>query len=282
MTGSLQGQTVVVTGAGRSIGRIIAVRCAEAGGRLVLVGRAEPDLARTAALVGRAGGEALVFTADVTDAARMAALADHVNGELGGADLLVNAEGRLGAVGPSWDAEPEEWWGDLGVNLRGVFVACRSFLPGMIQRGRGRVVNVVGGGTRRNFPFTSASATGEVAVMRFTENLAAELDVLGAPPRVFSLSPRFLRADVTERLERAGKGRHWANRMAERLAQAQDVSPDLVASMVIEIGAGRLDALHGRYLQGGRDPGRLDELRRDAETATLAERRLLGAELRPL
>lgn len=264
MSSRLQGQTAVVTGAGRGIGRAIALRCATEGAHTVLVSRTEAELLQTARLIEEAGGRAAVAPADVADATSVQDLVAMVERDLEGCDLLVNGAGRLAAIGPAWQADPENWWRDVAVNVRGVWLPCRGFLPGMSVRGRGRIVNLVGGGTAAPFPFVSAYATSKAAVMRFTENLALELDLQSAAPRVFALNPGFVRTAMTEQFADSEAGRRWMGFMAERFEASEDVSPDLAARMVATIGAGSLDALHGRYLQAEGDIDRLESLARQA------------------
>ena len=264
MTKTLAGQTAVVTGAGRGIGRRIAESCAAAGARTVLVARTEADLVQTAASIKDAGGEAAAMPADVTDAARVREVIAVVERELGGCDLLVNATGRLASIGPAWEADAESWWRDVEVNVRGVWLTCQEALPGMVARGRGRIVNMVGGGTASPFPFVSAYATAKAAVMRLTENLAWELDHEGAAPRVFALSPGFVRTAMTQQFADSEAGRRWMGFMAARFERGEDVSPDLAASVVVALGAGDLDALHGRHLRADRDHDRLAALAAEA------------------
>lgn len=264
MSSKLKGQTAVVTGAGRGIGNAIAVHCAEEGARTVLVSRTEAELLQTARLIETAGGESAVMPADVTDAASMQGLVALVDEDFGGCDLLVNGAGRLAAIGPAWLADSEDWWRDVEVNVRGVWLACRGFLPGMIERGRGRIVNMVGGGTAAPFPFVSAYATSKAAVMRFTENLALELDHQRAAPRVFALSPGFVRTAMTEQFIDTEAGRRWMDFMAKRFEAGEDVPPDLAATMVTTIGTGSLDAFHGRYLKSDGDVDRLETLAQEA------------------
>lgn len=264
MTKQLAGQTAIVTGAGRGIGRRIAEACAVAGARTVLVARTEAELVQTAENIKAQDGEAAVVPADMTDAARVREVVQVVDRELGGCDLLVNAAGRLASIGPAWEADAESWWRDVEVNVRGVWLPCQEVLPGMVARGRGRIVNMVGGGTASPFPFVSAYATAKAAVMRFTENLAWELDHEGAAPRVFALSPGFVRTAMTQQFADSEAGRRWMGFMAARFERGEDVSPDLAATVVVAVGAGKLDALHGRHLRADRDHDRLDALATEA------------------
>ncbi len=267
--GLLEGKSVIVTGAGRGIGRSIAVRCAEEGARVAIAARTLAQLQETAQAIDKVGGPALIVPTDVTDRDAVHMLAGRAQSELGPVDLLVNNAGRLGAVGPAWTLDPDNWWTDVTVNVLGVFHCCRAVLPTMIEQGRGRIVNLVGGGTKHPFPFASAYGCSKAAVMRFTETLADELTETDAPVRVFALSPGFVRTAMTEQFAESASGQQWMQRLVERLEEGADVSPENAADMVVQIAAGKLDDLHGRYLSGPDDIGNLEELM--AQSGAIAE-----------
>lgn len=256
----LEQQNVIVTGASRGIGRVIAQHCASEGARVALAARSKRDLEEIARVIRTAGGHAVALPTDVTDHASVRRLITRVAEQLGPPDLLVNNAGRLGAIGPTWDTDPADWWSDVTVNLRGVYQLCRAVLPGMRERGAGRIINMVGGGTGGPFPFASAYACSKAAVMRFTETLATELTHTESPVRVFALSPGFVRTAMTEQFTQTKPGRAWMGRLSERLNAGEDNSPELAAEMVVTLGTGALDKLHGRYLHSARDAERLAEL----------------------
>jgi NAD(P)-dependent dehydrogenase (short-subunit alcohol dehydrogenase family) len=275
MVGKLERSKAVVAGAGRGIGRAIAVGLAREGSFVALVARTESELRETQEIIRRDSGEAVVMPADVSRPEEVMKLADRAQDEMGAIDLLVNDAGRLGSLGPAWEADPENWWSDVTVNLFGVFLACRAFLPDMIERDRGRIVNMVGGGTASPFPFASAYASSKAAAMRFTENLAVELDEMGASIRVFALSPGFVKTEMTEQFRETEKGRKWMDYMAERLEEGQDVPPEPAADIIVDIATGVLDRLHGRYLHSPEDATELNTLRDEAEEIVAKDARTL-------
>jgi NAD(P)-dependent dehydrogenase (short-subunit alcohol dehydrogenase family) len=265
----LDGQVVLITGASRGIGRAMAERCARLGGRVALAARNEEELDRAAEAIRRTGGEAATAPCDVTRPHLVDHMLERVREELGPVDLLVNNAGSLSAIGPTWKCEPETWWSDVEVNLRGAFLCAWSVLPNMIRCGRGRIINIVGGGVTGPFPFASAYACSKAALTRLTETLARELDDNCVPVRVFALSPGFVRTPMTRQFIETAPGRAWMTRLAEKLERGGDVSPDMAAEMVVRIGAGELDRFHGRYLHSAEDLEKLDELKDHA--AEIAE-----------
>ncbi len=272
---SLENQTAIVTGASRGIGRVIAQRCAAEGARVALAARSEADLMETARSIEDNGGDALVVPTDVADYESVRGLETTTQRQLGPVDLLVNVAGRLAAIGPSWEADPADWWSDVTVNLLGVFHACHVVIPGMRQRGSGRVINMVGGGTRGPFPFASGYACSKAAVMRFTENLAEELSQTKSAVKVFALSPGFVRTRMTEQFAQSEAGKKWMGHLAERLETGEDNPPENAAKMVVAIASGTLDALHGRYLHSASDVEQLESLRERAQEITEEDARTL-------
>src|SRR5579862_7954057 len=171
--GALNERTAIVTGAGRGIGRAIAERLAAEGAKVALAARSSEEIDSVAGAIRRAGGTAVAVPTDVTDRSAVEALIRTAEAELGPLDLLVNNAGSFYALGPVWEAEPEKWWTDVTINLYGVFLGCRTVLPGMISRDRGRIINLIGGGTGNPFPSGSGYGSSKAAVMRLTECLHA-------------------------------------------------------------------------------------------------------------
>src|SRR5579872_638983 len=194
----LNGQTVLITGAGRGIGRAMAQACARAGARVALAARSADQLATVAQEIRSDGGSALGVPTDISDARSVAETVRRVEAEWGPLDLLVNNAAAFQAIGPVWEVEAESWWADVTTNLYGTFLCCHAVLPGMLARDCGRIINVVGGGTGLPFPYGSGYASSKAAVMRLTETLAEELRRAGARVAVFALEPGLVRTAITE------------------------------------------------------------------------------------
>ena len=249
----LNGQVAIVTGAGRGIGRSIAVRFAEEGAKVALVARTVAQLEEVATEIKARGGAALVIPADVTDHASVKAMARQVEAELGPIDLLVNNAGSFYCIGPSWEVDADMWWRDVTINVLGVFLCCREIVPGMVARRRGRVINLIGGGVDMPLPYGSGYGTSKAAVMRFTETLAAELKVHNVS--VFALRPGLVRTTLTEFQMESAEGQRWFSFIGQRFEQGQDVPPTLAADLAVQLASGRFDALTGRYLRVEDDQG---------------------------
>ena len=237
----------VVTGAGRGIGRVIAARLAADGLRVALVARSADELAETAKQIADAGpgGAAVGYPADVTDAGSVAAALAAVARELGDVDLLVNGAGIDGPHQPFQDVDVDAWWRVVEVNLRGTALVTHQVLPGMIARGRGRIINLASDAAGRPSPRNSAYACSKAAVLRLTDSLAAEL--AGTGVSVFAVSPGLVRTAMTERIWRMMETSDWAPGVTP-IAPFMWSEPTRVAELVSFLASGKADALAGRYL----------------------------------
>jgi len=242
----LQDQVVIVTGAGRGIGRAIALGCAAEGAKGALTARSTDQLQAVAEEITAARGTALVIPRDVTDRAAVTQMVETVEAQLGPVDVLVNNAGRYQAMGPVWETDPEDWWQDVTVNILGVYLGCYAVLPGMLERNAGYIINLIGGGMTTPFPYASGYGTSKAAVMRFTETLAREAADTGI--KVFALDPGLVHTAMTENIKSSAVGQRWMAHIGQRLDEGRSGSPTLAAELTIEIVQGHFDALVGRAL----------------------------------
>lgn len=275
MPNELTNQVAIVTGASRGIGRAIALHLAAKGMRLALTARSEEALNELVAEIKTAGGSAIALPMDITDPEAVQQLIHDTEDQLGPIDLLVNNAGLFSAIGPLWETDPENWWKDVTVNLRGVQLSCAAVLPGMMKRKAGRIINFGGAGVTGPFPFGSAYAVSKAAVTRLTENLALELEQVGSPVKVIAMSPGFVRTAMTEQFEQSDAGKKWMDYMAQRFREGLDVPPERAAELVEAIALGTFDALAGRYFHASGDAGKFEEIAADAEGIEMRGERLL-------
>lgn len=178
----LSGRTALVTGAGNGLGRAITRQLVGAGVRVVAAGRNSGSLEDTAAQAGR---DVRVATVDVSDERTVHQLATELADE--DISILVNNAGVPGPVAPLVDVSLEDWNAVFAVNVSGMFLMCRAFLPAMIGRGAGDVINVASVSGKRPLARRTPYCASKMAVLGLTTTLAAEVGPLGIT--VNSLSP---------------------------------------------------------------------------------------------
>ena len=256
---ALRGQVALVSGAGRGIGRAVAVGLAESGAAVGLLGRSRPALDAALRECADLGAKAVALPVDVTHPARAKAAVESVERDLGPVDLLVtNAGLRDAAATLPWETDPDDWWRVVETNLRGTFLLDRLVLPAMVGRGSGRVLHVGSGMGQRANPDWSAYAVSKAAVSRLTDSLARALDGTGVT--VLEVSPGLVRTDMTETM--------WGPPEEQAWNPAQQV-----VDLAVRFAAGELDALHGRFVHAVRDD--VDRLLRQADDLRAADARTL-------
>ena len=127
----LKNKVVIVTGAGSGVGRALALEFGGVGARVVCVARRAERIQETAATIAADGGVALVVQADVTNIVQVEQMVSQTLDAFCQIDVLFNNAGSFGAIGAVWEVDPELWWHDVTVNLRGIMLCCRSVLPHM-------------------------------------------------------------------------------------------------------------------------------------------------------
>jgi hypothetical protein len=174
LSGPLAGQVALVTGAGRGIGRAIALALARDGAAVALAARTRAELAVVAAEIRDIGGRALAVPTDVTHDAAVDALVEQTVADLGALHILVTAAGTA-AFGPVSAAKPADWDSMLDVNLRAVMVCCRAALVPMIRQHRGSIVNVASIAAVRPIAGAAAYSASKAGVVAWSRVLAEEV-----------------------------------------------------------------------------------------------------------
>jgi NAD(P)-dependent dehydrogenase (short-subunit alcohol dehydrogenase family) len=264
MTNQLQGQVAIVTGAGRGIGRAIALMFAREGARVAVTARTQCQIDETAAMITAAGGSAIAVAGDIADPESVASMAGDVSRRLGPADVLVNNAAHSSSAARLWEADPDEWWRGVEVNLRGPFLAIRAVLPSMLERGSGRIINISSRSAGIPAPGRSEYASSKAALVRLTDTLAAEVADYGVG--VFAVHPGRVPTEASRRFEGSPAGQRWFAGSGAVL-QALEAPPERCAELCVLLASGRADALSGRFLSIFDDLGDLvrhaDDIRRD-------------------
>jgi NAD(P)-dependent dehydrogenase (short-subunit alcohol dehydrogenase family) len=228
----IAGKTALVTGAGRGIGRALAIAFASEGANVVCAARTEADVAETVALITREGGRAIAVTADVTqpaDVSRLVATADEV---FGGVDVLFNNAARIPVIAGLWEVDVEQWWDEIAVNLRGPMLCCRAVLPGMMKRNRGVIINMSGG---QQIPGRSSYCCSKAALVKMTELLAKELDRAASAVIAFAMTPGLVKTRRTLVEAESTAGQQWNPGTRDAFAEGKDRPPEDCARATIQL-----------------------------------------------
>ncbi len=259
---TMAGRVAVVTGAGRGIGAATARALADVGLSVVLAARTRDQIERQASELLANGCQAKAVVCDVTSEASVEALSREAS-ELGPVAVLVNNAGAAGSS-PVARTTLEEWNRLIAVNATGAFLCTRAFLPGMLERKWGRVVNVASTAALRGGKYLAAYAAAKHALLGLTRSTAAEVAATGVT--VNAVCPGFVDTDMTtETVDRiaAKTGRTRQDALAAALAsegQPRLISPEEVAAAVVSLSVaavthppnGEALVLDGRDLMSGR------------------------------
>ena len=243
-------QVVLITGGGRGLGRAFAVALAQAGAQVAVTARSEAELAETVELIRQAGGRALALPADVTDRHAVAGVVAAAESRLGPIDVLINSAGSFRALGNAAQVDPDEWWREVEINLRGPFVCAHAVLPGMMARRHGRIINIASAAGLQAIESVSAYGVSKTALIRFTETLAAETQPYGIA--VLAAHPGTVRTPMSEYAatspqiqERAPLVQQWFQQL---FAEGGDTPMEQAVAFMLAVASGRVDALSGCYL----------------------------------
>jgi 3-oxoacyl-[acyl-carrier protein] reductase len=219
-------EVALVTGGGRGIGANIARELASAGWRVAVSARTRSQVEEVAREI-----DGLAVECDVAQRDQVDAMVERVESELGPISLLVNNAGIADE-----GATPDEWWHVFEVNVRGPQLVTNAVLPGMLERGHGRIVNMGSGAAYLpGGGLGTAYGASKAALGRYSELLANQLRDRGV--YVFLMSPGLVRTALTESF---GDDMPWT-------------PPELAPRLVRAMAEGRLDKLAGRYLHAEHD-----------------------------
>jgi NAD(P)-dependent dehydrogenase (short-subunit alcohol dehydrogenase family) len=244
--GWYSGKVAVVTGAGSGLGRALTVELADAGARVVAVDIDTEGLARTSSIASGNGQGCLTRCADVSLRSEMESMAEEVLSEMGHVDILVNNAG-VGVGGELVDVPIEDFEWVVGINLMGEVYGTRLFLPRMIERGSGHIVNVSSLSGLVPLPFHLPYTTTKYALTGFSEVLSTEVRRHGI--KVTLVCPGAIKTNIMGATRTPPGGDDAQARFKERFGKLLDkgLQPEVVAKKVLRaVEKGRFLCLTGK------------------------------------
>jgi len=253
---SLAGRTALLTGATGALGSAVAEAYCRAGARMLLSARDEDRLqalART--LSTRYQCDVSALPCDLSQPAHVRRLAEDACRRFGGLDILVNAAAVIGPIGPVWETDWTEWTRTLEINLHAAAQLCQRCIPHMpLGSGRGKIVNMSGGGATSPRPQFSVYAAAKAALVRFSETLAEELADRAID--VNCVAPGILKSALTQAAYDAGPDR-VGRREYEAAADAMGAQTDgreHAAALCAFLASGASDGITGKLISAQWDP----------------------------
>ncbi|WP_226782390.1 SDR family NAD(P)-dependent oxidoreductase [Oceaniglobus trochenteri] len=238
-----------VTGAAGGLGRAITEGLLNAGYRVAMFDISQEALDRAS---GELGEGVSAHAMNVTDRASVDAAVTEAEKALPPCDLLINNAGTFSVCAPMWECDPDRWFRDIDVNLKGTFLMCNRVAGGMVDRGAGRIVNIVSsGGVLDGHPYGTSYAASKTGVTRITEGLSMELQPHGVT--AFCIGPPAVNTAMTQWLINDEQAKTHRPLIKEIFEKGEDFPPQVVADCVLALASGRADKLTGRYFLPHKD-----------------------------
>ena len=269
MPATIKEKSVLITGAGRGIGKRLAMGFAQAGARVGLLARSQPELDLAKLEIEQAGGNALRIRADVRDLEQMHAAVDRMRVVFGGLDVLIAAAGVPGPIGPLLSTKPAAWKEAVEVNLIGAANTCRAALPPMVEKRSGKIILIAGAGAAYSRPNFTAYASSKAALVRFAECLADE--VRDHNVQVNAMIPGGSYTYMTDEILHAGEERAGRKEIedAQEIRLTGGESPERQTHLALFLASERSNHISGKLLHVNDDWKRLEQDNMRADLYTL-------------
>ena len=254
---SVKDKGVLITGAGRGIGKRLAIGFAQHGARVALLARSKAELDLTNLEIEHAGGTSVRLRANVCDAEQLHAAVDRMRSHYGKVDVLICAAGIQGPIGPLLETSPKAWAETIETNLLGIVNACRAVLPQMVERRSGKIIVLSGRGVADPRPGFSAYAASKAAAMRLVETLAEE--VLEQNVQVNAMSPGGTYTHMTDEILRAGDKAGWKEQQeAVQVRLTGGVPPEKQLQLALFLASESSNHITGRLIHVNDDWRKLE------------------------
>lgn len=243
----LAGKNVLITGAGRGIGKRLALGLAAHGARIGLLARSKPELDLAQLEIEHAGGVALRLRADVRHGDQISTAVDRMKVNWGSVDVLICAAGIQGPIGPLHDVAAKAWCDAVETNLIGTMHSCRAVLPDMVARRSGKIIALSGGGSLTPRPGFSAYAASKTGLVRLIETIAAE--VADHNVQVNCLAPGGAYTSMTDEILAAGDRAGWKEiEDARNVRMTGGIAPEKQIQLALFLASERSNHITGKVL----------------------------------
>ena len=239
--------SVLITGAGRGIGKRLAIGFAKAGFRVGLLGRSQAELDVTKLEIEDAGGIAMRLRADVTHFEQVNAAVDKMTSTWGGVHALVANAAVQGPIGPFAENRPRDWQEVFETNVIGVMNCCRAVLPQMTQRRWGKLIVISGTGAANARPNFAVYAAGKAAVVRFVECVADEVREHNV--QINAIFPGQAYTNMTDEILKAGnRAGSTEIDQAEQVRLTGGVPPEKQTLLALFLASERSNHISGKLI----------------------------------
>jgi len=267
----LKDKNIILTGAGRGIGRAIAEKLAVEGATIALLARSANELSETLALISPVSPSSFFLPVDLTSKSEFFSVFRKISSRFSWINVLINNAGIQSPIGLFHQNDFNLWRKNIEVNLFGTANLCHLVLPQMVSQQKGKIINMSGGGATGTRPNFSAYAVAKTAVVRLTENLADEyrsfnIDVNAVSPGAVNTK---MLDEVIAANDKAGK------ELSEALKRqsAGGTDPAIAASLIAFLASDASDGITGKLISAPWDPWESEEfrdtLKKDKDLATL-------------
>jgi NAD(P)-dependent dehydrogenase (short-subunit alcohol dehydrogenase family) len=243
----LKGKKAIITGGSRGIGKAIAAAFLREGAEVMIAARSSEELAGAQKELETIAKGVHTHPVDVSSEGDARALVAAAVKEMGGVDILVNAAGIYGPIGPSSVVGVEKWRNTFEVNLFGAFYMFREVAPLMAKTGKGKIINFSGGGDGP-LPNFSAYNSSKAAIVRLTETLAEEVKQYHID--VNAIAPGPVNTQILEDALAAGEKATRKEFYEKLVAQKKEggVPPEKAAELCVFLASSASDGLTGKFL----------------------------------
>ena len=259
----------MITGAGRGIGKRLAMGFAAEGACIGLLARSQADIELARLEIEQAGGTAICLRADVRNPDELAYAVDRMRAKFGGLDILIAAAGVQGPIGPFLTGKPKAWNDTVEINLIGAANSCRVALPPMIEKRSGKIILIAGGGSAYSRPNFTAYASSKCALVRFGETLADE--VRDSNVQVNTIAPGAAYSAMTDEILRAGEARAGRKEIeaAEHVRVTGGIAAEKQIALALFLAGERSNHISGKLIHVKDDWKRFEQDNMKAELYTL-------------